>query len=104
MATDSATVNDLPPHIADRLRHLPEHMHGGISRYIARGIPPGSFLAAVLSNDLMGAFGKADDENREALYEWVRFIYNFVPAGCHGSPEKVSAWIQAGGLLGREAA
>jgi hypothetical protein len=101
---DTATVNELPPHIADGLRHLPTHMHGGIARYIVRGIPPGSFLTAVLSNDLMGAFGKADDENRDALFEWARFIYNFAPTGCHGSPEKVSAWISSGGLLGKEAA
>lgn len=99
--SDTAAVNDLPPHIAGGLRHLPVHMHGAISRYIAKGIPPGSFLTAVLSNDLMGAFGKADDENREALYEWVRFIYNYAPTGCHGSPEKVRAWR---GLLEQEAA
>lgn len=90
--SDIAAVNELPPHIADGLRHLPVHMHGAISRYIARGIPPGSFLTAVLSNDLMGAFGKADDDNRGALFEWVRFIYQYAPVGCHGSPEKVRAW------------
>lgn len=92
----------LPSHIVEGMRHLPEHMHGSIQRYLLNGIPPGSFLTAVLENDLMEAFGRADDDNREALFEWVRFIYNYAPTGCHGSSEKVSAWISRGGLCGSE--
>jgi hypothetical protein len=86
------------------LARLPEHMHGAIARYIERGIPPGSFLEAVLSNDLKGAVGRADHINRERIGDYVRFLYNDAPAGCWGSPEAVSDWIKAGGLLGRERA
>lgn len=75
-------------------RHLiPAHMWGGVERYLLHGIPPGGFLTAVLSNDLMGAFGKADDENTAAMRNWAMFIYNYMPNGCHGSPEKVRAWL-----------
>jgi len=34
-------------------------------------------------------------ENQAAILNWARFIN--VPSCCHGSPEKVSAWIERGG-------
>lgn len=77
---------------------LPAHMRGGILRYIEQGIPPGSFLTAVLCNDLKEAFGRADDENTAAMREWVFYLYNYAPTGCWGSPDKFSAWIERGGL------
>ncbi len=86
----------------DNLKTLPEHMRGAMQRYIERGIPPGSFLEAVLCNDLMGAHGKADEENRAALHDYAVYLYSFAPSGCHGSPSKVSDWIRGGGLTGRE--
>lgn len=81
---------------------LPDHMRGGMRRYIEKGIPPGSFLEAVLSNDLMGALAEADATNRHALPAYGRYLYNDVPSACHGSSEKVEAWIGTGGLAGRE--
>ncbi len=80
------------------LHLLPNHMQDGMRRYIEKGIPPGSFLEAVLSNDLMGALAKADATNQYALPAYGRYIYNNVPSACHGSSEKVDAWIDAGGL------
>lgn len=75
-------------------RHLiPGHMFGAVSRYMLQGIPPGSFLTAVLSNDLMGAFDKADDENSAAMRQWCLFLYNHAPSGSHGSPQAFSNWL-----------
>lgn len=71
---------------------IPSHMHGAIERYIVQGIPPGSFLTAVLSNDLKEAVARADHENQESLVNWVKFLYNHVPGAAWGSPEKVTAW------------
>jgi hypothetical protein len=65
-----------------------------IDRYVTDGIPTGSFLEAVLSNDLMESFGRADMENRTALFEICGYIYNETPSGCHGSPENVRAWLE----------
>ena len=65
-----------------------------IDRYITHGIPTGSFLEAVLCNDLMEAMGLADMGNRLALFEICDYIYNETPSGCHGSPEKVRAWMK----------
>lgn len=81
---------------------LPEHMRDAMKRYIERGIPGGSFLNAVLCNDLMGALGRADEVNRERLLDYGNFLYNEAPATCYGSRENVSAWIAHGGMHGKE--
>lgn len=79
---------------------LPEHMRGGMRRYIENGIPPGSFQRAVLSNDLMGAYRKGDDINTAAMRDYAMFLYNDAPSGCYGSPAHVVDWIAQGGLNG----
>ena len=71
---------------------LPEHMHGGIERYIDNGISPGGFLEAVFANDLMGAFYRADSTNVEYIREYAQFIYSHAPSNCHGDYETVYNW------------
>jgi len=72
---------------------VPEHMHDGVIRYLLHGLPPGSFLIAVLSNDLKGACDRADVANRVALYRYVKFLYNYVPLAAWGTPAHVTAWL-----------
>lgn len=79
---------------------LPAHMQDTARLYVEKGIPGGSFFTAVVSNDLMGAFGRADDTNAAAMQDWCRWLYNDAPGGCHGSPEHVREWVKAGGLEG----
>lgn len=75
---------------------IPVHyMLSGMQRYVEHGIEPGSFLTAVLCNDLKGAVANADDNNIQELVEWVRFCWNELPANIWGSPEKVAAHIEA---------
>lgn len=86
--------------IADaKERLVPQHNIEGIVNYIVEGIEPGGFLRAVFENNLMESLGRADVENRFALFNICAFIYNDTPADCHGSPEKVKAWLERGGLL-----
>lgn len=73
---------------------VPEHLHGGLVRYIVHRIPPGSFMEAVLSNDLREAMGRADEASRHGLFEIVSFLYNNAPCGCWGSPANVKAWLK----------
>lgn len=80
---------------------LPEHMQDGARRYIEDGVHPGSFLEAVLANDLLQALRKADDINMQSMQQWGRFLYE-IPAICHGSYEKVNSWCDKGGLVGQE--
>ena len=85
---------------------VPEHMRGGLQRYIEDGIEPGSFLLAVLANDFVNAIGMADGINREYLSDWALFLYNELPGrgshkpDCWGSREAVDNWIKIGGLKG----
>ena len=76
---------------------LPEHMRDGMRAYIEHRVPPGGFLTAALCNDLMGACAKADRTNLHHLPDFCRFLYNYAPMVCHGSPEKVKAWLERKG-------
>lgn len=81
---------------------LPEHMRDGLKIYVEHGVPPGSFMRSVLSNDLKEACARADHINRRNLWEIVRVLWNEVPSTCWGSLEKVQQWINAGGIKGIE--
>lgn len=79
---------------------IPPHMEHGLRDYVIHGLPPGGFLTAILSNDFMGAATRADEANLRSLQGWARFLYNYVPRDCKGSPEAVTQWIQHRGLSG----
>lgn len=66
-----------------------------IRRYVDDGLPTGGFLEAVLSNDLFGAIGRADESSLHNLQAICRYVYNHVPSACWGSPAKVDAWLAA---------
>lgn len=82
------------------LQRIPEHMHGAVERYVNSGIPPGSFLEAVLANDLQGSVSRADGINKYHIPAWVDFVHWHLPAVCHGSYEAVNEWCKRGGLNG----
>lgn len=67
-----------------------------LRRYAEHRIPTGGFLQAVLENDLMEAFARADETSRANLFEIVCFVYNELPSNCYGSKDKVREWL--GGL------
>jgi len=66
-----------------------------IDNYVHLGIPPGDFIKAVLANDLMEALGRADEENRFDIFEICQYVFNEIPAKCHGSYEIVDKWLEA---------
>lgn len=68
--------------------NIPEHMQDAARRYIEHGIAPGSFLTAVICNDLFGAVGIADEINRAAMWRWCLFFYNEAPSMCLGKPSQ----------------
>ena len=73
---------------------LPKHMREGAKLYIERGIKPGSFMEAVICNNLTLACMYADDINRYRLFDIVNFFYNEAPSACWGSKEKMEKWIE----------
>lgn len=77
---------------------IPQRMWGGIERYVNKGIRPGDFLSAIITNNLVDAFHYADDENFILIGNYVRWFYNYAPSQCWHSKENMQAWIQKGGL------
>ena len=74
---------------------IPEYMRGAMERYMEHGIEPGSFLMAVLSNDLLDASSLADDFNRHRLFDYCVWLIDFAPVSSYGSPEIVKRWMAA---------
>ena len=74
--------------------YIPERMMGGIKRYVEHGIPPGSFLTAVICNDFVRACETADDENMRNLPAYANYFYWGVPGRAWGSKEKMDAWMR----------
>lgn len=87
---------------SEALYHLPMHMRTGMIEYIENGTPPGSFLEAVLSNDLKETFARADNTNRVRVFDFVVYLYNYAPLQCWGSRERYRAWVEHGGLNGTQ--
>ena len=83
-----------PTYVIKRRDMIPRAPKHGIDQYVDHGVPTGSFLRAVLSNDLFEAVARADEHNQIALAEICKYIYNFTPTTCHGSPERFEHWIE----------
>ena len=75
---------------------IPYNLKEALDRYVQHRIPAGGFLEAVLANDLMEAFGRADMNNREILFDICAYIYNEIPRNCHGSWDVVRSWLKSG--------
>lgn len=76
-------------------RLLPVSLQEGMRRYIEFGVRPGSFLSAVLENNLAEAVTRADYDNMISLSRIMTFLVSEAPAESWGSAAKVQAWIDA---------
>ena len=73
---------------------IPSSTLESLDQYVLNGVDTGSFVQSVLSNDLFGAFARADKFNLAAMREIIAFVYNELPSTCYGSPEHYSEWIK----------
>jgi hypothetical protein len=64
-----------------------------LERYYLKGYDPGSYMLAVLTNDLFGAMGAGDSESLFELNHLCTYIYSYLPASAWGSKEKVRAHV-----------
>ena len=71
---------------------LPKGLRGGTQRWIEAGIQPGSFLSAVIANNLKKALGHADASNQVAIFQIVSWFYNEAPGPCWGSVAAARKW------------
>jgi len=73
---------------------IPDRYCISLDRYINDGIDPGSFLRAVLANNLIETVNRCDDAS-DWLYVKViaRWIFQEAPSCCWGSEESVNNYM-----------
>lgn len=72
-----------------------DDLYGALERYLNKGIMPGSFLTAVLCNNLSDAFGRLDIDNEANMKNIIGYVYNNLPSNAWGSAEKVSDYLKS---------
>lgn len=72
---------------------IPSHTKEALNNYVEHGYQPGSFVYAVLTNNLVEAVSRADNQNRAALSEIATFLYNRMPSNMWGNQEKVTRYL-----------
>ena len=92
-------ITDTIDRVHGTLHHIPDYMHEGIMAYLKEGRQPGDFLQAVLENNLHKAVARADTENQMRLTGYA-IVLDRLPFISWGSEEKVTNWINQGGLKG----
>ncbi len=90
-------IPNCPRDLADK---VPEQFRDGIAKFVIHGIPTGSFLRALLANDLARAVSLYAGVDMESLRFTIIFCSAGIPHQAHGSPANVNNWISQGGLAG----
>ena len=72
---------------------IPARMLDPITRYVMNGTPPGGFLTAVITNNLLDASTRADKANEQLLRAYAQLFWWWTPRECHGSVERMEAWM-----------
>ena len=67
---------------------IPEHLRGGLARWLIHGLPPGSFLSSAIAGDLFAAAARADDVSLAGLGYLARFLDIFGPPDAKGAVSK----------------
>lgn len=78
--------------------NIPDAILLAINNHVLRGQNCGHFVTAVLSNDLIEAVNRADDECCKCLRSIIRYLYNRCPSECWGSKKKMEEWRKNGGI------
>ena len=74
--------------------NIPPHIMEALERYKNSHLNAGSFLRAVISNDLVSAVQKADSESLKSLPQIAIWAYTELPAEAWGSYEKFQKWTE----------
>ena len=72
---------------------ISDYVESALELYVTHRIHPGSFVYAVLSNDLEEAVAHSDQWNEPILAELVAIIHTQIPAHLHGSSAIVQAHL-----------
>jgi hypothetical protein len=74
--------------------NMTEQSKESLYNYFVHGLEPGSFMMAVLSNDLYDAAGRADFVNINLLGEYAKWLVNNAPYGSYGDRDTVRGWLR----------
>lgn len=74
-------------------KDIPANLLTSLEMYYDYKLCPGSFLKAVLCNDLKGAIAHGDEDSVIALASIVKLLYNHIRADCWGSKENYEKWL-----------
>ncbi len=80
--------------LAEKYPTIPPAILDGLRRYSVEHLGTGSFLTAVLENNLSEAIIRADRFSLAAIKDIVMYVHWEIPGPCHGSPDKVNAWLK----------
>jgi len=75
--------------------YIRDDMMKSIDLYIDHGCEPGSFLTAIICNDLKHSVMCADHENLNNIPAYVSYFYNEVPGPAWGSIENMKSWMES---------
>lgn len=73
---------------------------GLITRYLWLGVPPGSFVTALLVDDTQAAYRSRPDVNDDIVVGMMAFIDRDVPTCCRGDIDRINQWIAHDGWAG----
>lgn len=83
----------------DGLHKVPSHMWEAIEWWIEKGEPHprtmGDFMRAVLLDELVESFARADHLNIRCMRGWAEFLHGYAPIGSWGSAEALEHWYAA---------
>lgn len=71
----------------------PERFVEAFERYVNQGCQPGGFLRAVMCNNLVDAFHRADEDAMVMLPHIVAYMYNKLPGDAWGSDQRIDAFL-----------
>jgi hypothetical protein len=94
-AMQEPTVMRTEGEASEAFSKVPPHTREALRMYVEQHIEPGSFLRAVLENNLCESFAKADMHNRYALFDICNYVYNWTPMNCWGSRKAVREWLNS---------
>ena len=77
---------------------IPPAIKRAIDLHEQEGRTCGSFVTALLQNDLREAVGRADRYSMDAMKEIMQYLDWEIQGRCWGSPSAVKEWRECGGL------
>ncbi len=103
MPVEEKELLKLRDHIRTQLTDhgIPRHLFSSVIDYIVDGMRPGAFVAAIIQNNLVMSYLRADEENCHLFTNWARFLHWEMPIGSWGSEPMYQLWCKSGGIHGR---